>query len=183
MSIEIVSMRRDTQVSSDTHLSTLKTSVGKAVISAVRYELGYGGALQIKEDHMTTRSLTIVTPVINKVDTVTFTADTDEEYLALVSAVAMFMAIKTQLTDDVLLKRHFPNMDTKGMRAFDVCHTYPVIAGLDRTRATYIGLLVDAMDEMDMATRLTNRNVDDLEALLQLRYEGATPADLIALSQ
>jgi hypothetical protein len=182
MSIEIISHRQDSYCRDDVHLSTIKASVGRAVISAVRYELGYGGSLQIKEDHLATRSLTIVTPVINKVDTVTFTADTDEEYLALVTAVAMYMAIKMQLNDDVMLKRHFPNMDTEGMRAFDVCHTYPVMAGLDRTRVTYIGLLVDAMDEMEMATRLMNHNIDDLEALLQLKYEGASPADLIALA-
>lgn len=178
MSIEIISHRQDRHCPGDVHLSTIKASVGRAVISAVRYELGYGGHLKIQDDHRAKRTFQIVTTVMNKIDTTSFTTETDDEYEKLLTAVAAYHMVSKQLTDDVILKRLFPEMDTKGVRAFDVVHIYPVFAGGSRTQATFIAMLAKSMEDVDA---LKNVSCDDLDSAIELLFDGNTAEEVIAL--
>lgn len=154
------------------------SSVGRAVISAVKFELGYGGRIDMSEDHMTTRSFKIRTPTFAMLDITSFTAESDDEYKKLLSAVHAYLIVSNKLNDDVMLKKLFPNIDTHGVRAFDITHAYPVLAGATRTRTTFIGLLSKTEQHANILKGLKD---EDMDAVVELCFDGMDIEDVITL--
>lgn len=180
MSISISSYRRQSnELGIGDLLNAREVSVGHAIVSAITYELGFGG--RVVAGGPENKKVTIKTRVLSKEDTTVFVASSTEEHLALLTAVSLFYQVMKEkgFCDDTLLTKFYPKIDTQGIRPMDAVHFFPVLAGQSRAAVTYILLLAEG-DE-NLAKSFAKSTLQDLESLIQLKYEGTSTEDLVQL--
>ncbi len=157
-----------------------QSRIDKALVSLVRFELGYGGYVR----HVDTTEVVTVTQVMAAMDTVTFTGSI-AEMRHLVSVAAAHVAINGGATRTTLIeKMSGPIVELANGNALLITHMGPIILGTSMARAALLAGFANNLgfeenqieaEYSSIADKINKASFEDLISALLLREETGIP--------
>lgn len=159
-----------------THTLSRTVPVGDAILSAIVYELGFGGRIV----EFTDAKLSVETRVLAALDTVVFEGSVEEMH-PLLEAVAVFGTIAKLGADKDIASAFERHGDENGkVRALVAVHFLPIAIGHNRAVKTLICLLAETEEDVSLFSKVKS---DDITTLVKLKYnDNVSQGDLRSLA-
>lgn len=171
------SSRRDPLDKRD-FMSSKKQSIGAACVTALQFELGYGG--RYNEELSDEGRIVITTGILSSVDDTVFTG-TQAEHNKLLSVIAAYLSISQSSSAKEQSVRLFEKLrkSERGPSLGIVLHGIPILVGQTVARIAMIGYMATTREQVEQLGAVETKS---LYTLFEWYIDGASLKEILEIA-